>query len=86
MTQYTPPTTADLAKLKDQLGYTGEQMAALAGVAGGQQWRKYTGGAEPRTLGLHMSFFMAARLALSPQELAKVTAKMRGMGCEVEDL
>ena len=85
MTQYTPPTTADLAKLKDQLGYTGEQMAALAGVAGGQQWRKYTAAQNPHA-GPAYVVFMAARLALSPQELAKVTAKMREMGCEVEDL
>lgn len=84
MIKYTPPSTADLAKLKDQLGLTGEQMADLASVAGGQQWRKYTGGAEPRSLGVHICFLMAARLALSPEELAKVTAKMREMGADVE--
>lgn len=86
MIDYTPPSTNDLAKLKEQLGMTGEQMAELASVAGGQQWRKYTGGADPRSLSLHMCFFMAARLALSPEELAKVTAKMRDIGAEVDDL
>ena len=86
MIDYTPPSTNDLAKLKEQLGMTGEQMAELASVAGGQQWRKYTGGADPRSLGLHMCFFMAARLALSPNELAKVAAKMRDIGAEVGDL
>lgn len=61
-------------------------MAELAGVAGGQQWRRYTGGAEPRNLGIHICFFMAARLALSPEELAKVTAKMREMGADVGEI
>lgn len=86
MIDYTPPSTTDLAKLKDKLGLTGEQMADLASVAGGQQWRKYTGGAEPRNLGIHICFFMAARLALSPEELAKVTAKMREVGADVDEV
>lgn len=86
MTEYTPPSTSDLAKLKDRLGLTGEQMAELAGVAGGQQWRKYTGGADPRNLGIHICFFMAARLALSSEELAKVTAKMREIGADVGEI
>ena len=86
MLTYAPPTTADLAALKHTLGYTGEQMADLAAVAGGQQWRKYTGGVAPRTLGVHMAFFMAARLVLTGQELHKVTEKMRAIGCEVQDI
>ena len=86
MLKYHPPSTTDLADLKHALGFTGEQMAELAAVAGGQQWRKYTGGAEPRTLGIHMAFLIAARLALSPDELERVTAKMREMGCDVEGI
>lgn len=29
---YTPPTTQDLEALKEKIGYTGNQMAELAGV------------------------------------------------------
>lgn len=40
MTDYSPPTTNYLGKLKEQLGMTGEQQAERASVADGQQWRK----------------------------------------------
>ena len=84
MIDYTPPSTTDLQRLKDELGYTGEQMAELASVAGGQQWRKYTGGAEPRALSLHMLFFIAARLVLRPADLRAVGEKMRQIGADIE--
>jgi len=84
MISYQAPTPADLQRLKDELGYTGEQMADLASVAGGQQWRKYTGGAAPRDINLHMLFFIAARLSLSADELARVTEKMREIGASVD--
>ena len=84
MIKYTPPDTQDLAALKAELGYSGEQMAELASVAGGQQWRKYTGGADPRAVSMHILFFMAARLALSEAELAKVRDKMQAIGAQVE--
>lgn len=61
-------------------------MAALASVAGGQQWRKYTGGAEPRNLGFHMAFLIAARLALKAEELKRVIEQMRGVGYGIQDL
>lgn len=86
MIKYQPPTTQDLAALKAELQYTGEQMAALASVAGGQQWRKYTGGASPREVNLHILFFMAARLALSDEELGRVRDKMLSMGADVEPI
>ena len=67
--RYTPPKPDDLQRLKNDLGRTGEQMAELFGVAGGQQWRKYTGGAQPREMAPQMLFFGAARLALlSPRD------------------
>jgi hypothetical protein len=55
---YTPPTPGELEALKEQLGYTGNQMADLAGVASNSQWRKYTGGAEPRAMSPHILFFI----------------------------
>jgi len=84
MIDYTAPTTADLQRLKETLGYTGEQMAALASVAGGQQWRKYTGGAAPRSVSLHLLFFIAARLALPPEALRQIGDKMRDMGARID--
>jgi len=81
---YRPPTTDDLMHLKNALNFTSPQMADLAGLAQGAQWRKYTGGAEPRTLSQHMHFYMAALLTLSEDELTRVLATMREHGAEVE--
>lgn len=72
--------------MKDQLGLTGEQMAELFGVAGGQQWRKYTGGAEPRQMSIQMLFFAAARLTLTDTELARVRDRMLSAGAHVETI
>jgi hypothetical protein len=81
---YTAPTAEDFQRLKSELGRTGEQMAELFGVAGGQQWRKYTGGVAPREMSPQMLFFGAARLALSGDELERVLAKMREIGAQIE--
>ncbi|ECO8206534.1 helix-turn-helix transcriptional regulator, partial [Salmonella enterica] len=68
---YTPPTPEDLNQLKETLGYTGAQMANLAGVASNSQWRKYTGGESPRAMSPHILFFMAAQLILSEDDINK---------------
>ncbi|MFT0531889.1 XRE family transcriptional regulator [Castellaniella hirudinis] len=81
---YIAPSTQDLSDLKTDLGYTSVQMADLAGVSGGNQWRKYTGGATPRELGPHYLFFLAARLELSDDELSRVLDKMREIGGRFE--
>ena len=78
--EYTPPTPEDLEQLKSELGYTGTQMADLAGVASNSQWRKYTGGAEPRAMSPHILFFVAAQLALSDRDLTNVLDKMKEIG------
>lgn len=80
---YTPPTTEDLQRLKARLGLNGKQMAALAGVAGDQQWRKYTGGAEPRAMSAPMAFFMAAKLSLSPDEMQRVLDAAEALGAHI---
>lgn len=77
---YTPPSTDDLERLKSDLGFTGNQMADLAGVASNSQWRKYTGGAEPRVMSPHILFFMAAQLALDDSEIDRVLEKMKEIG------
>lgn len=60
--RYVPPTPENLRELKNRLGYTGEQMADLFGLAGNNQWRKYTGGQEPRPMSLPMLFLAGALL------------------------
>lgn len=81
---YAPPSPEDLQRLKNALGYTGDQMAELAGVSGNRQWRKYTGGEQPREMGPAMLFLLAARLVLSPAELERIAQQMRAIGAEVE--
>lgn len=78
--EYTPPTPEELEQLKSELGYTGTQMADLAGVASNSQWRKYTSGAKPRAISLHILFFMSAQLALSSEEVDRVIGKMKELG------
>ena len=84
--RYTPPTPEDLRRLKDELKLTGEQMAELFGLAGGQQWRKYTGGQDPRDMSLQMLFFAAARLELDEASIENVLARMRRIGAAVDPL
>lgn len=81
---YTPPTPADLRQLKDQLGKTSEQMSDLFALAGGQQWRKYTGGESPRVMGEERLFYAAAHLVLAPEEIERVYAKMREIGARLD--
>ncbi|EAA8386533.1 helix-turn-helix transcriptional regulator [Salmonella enterica] len=82
---YTPPTPEDLNQLKETLGYTGAQMADLAGVASNSQWRKYTGGESPRAMSPHILFFMAAQLTLSEDDINKIIDKMIEIGAELKD-
>ncbi|EAM0984063.1 helix-turn-helix transcriptional regulator [Salmonella enterica] len=82
---YTPPTPEDLNQLKEKLGYTGAQMADLAGVASNSQWRKYTGGESPRAMSPHILFFMAAQLTLSEDDINKIIDKMIEIGAELKD-
>jgi hypothetical protein len=81
---YAPPTPADLRRLKESLDATGDQMAELFGLAGNNQWRKYTGGEAPREMGLQMLFFGAARLELTDEEVERVLARMRAIGADVK--
>ncbi len=80
---YVPPTPEDLQALKNELGYTGKQMARLACV-GEQHWRKYTGGATPRSIEFANLFHLAAALELSEQDLARVHQRMRDIGAEFD--
>ena len=80
---YTPPSPADLRRLKDELRLTGEQMAELFGLGGDQQWRKYTGGAAPREMSMAKLFLATARLVLHEQDIERVLFRMGEIGAEV---
>ena len=80
---YTPPSPEELTALKDSLGFTGNEMAELAGVASNSQWRKYTGGESPRAMSPHILFFIAAQLTLSDDDLQRVVSKMREIGASI---
>lgn len=81
---YVPPSVGDLLRLKSDLGFTSPQMADLSGLAQGGQWRKYTGGEKPRSMGMQMHFYMAALLTLSDDELLRVINKMGEQGAAIE--
>lgn len=82
--RYKAPTTEDLARLKERLGYTGSQMAELFGVSDDKQFRKYTGGKEPRKVSAQMLFFAMARLVLKPKEIEVVINRMRQEGATID--
>jgi predicted transcriptional regulator len=81
--QYQPPAPADLLALKKDLEASSQEMANLAGLTQGSQWRKYTGTAEPRPMNKHMHFYMASLLTLSDADIERVTATMREHGAQV---
>lgn len=81
---YTPPTTEDLQALRDELGLTQSQMAEYVGVAGGQQWRKYTGGAHPRHMSFHMLFYVASRDVLDESTRDAIIKRMTELGATFE--
>jgi transcriptional regulator with XRE-family HTH domain len=81
---YVAPSTVDLNQLKNDLGMTGNQMADLVGVSSNSQWRKYTGGENPRPMSPQMLFYLAAQLSLTDDELLKVVKKMQEIGAEIE--
>lgn len=81
---YSPPTPDQLRKLKEMLGYTGEQMASLFGLAGNNQWRKYTGGEQPRDMSAQMLFFGLARLELDEKSIELVLNRMRQVGASID--
>lgn len=82
--EYRAPTPEDLARLKEELGYTRPQMADLAGLGKGSQWSKYASGSANREISMHMHFYMAALLTLTSEQLEQVVATMGSQGAHVE--
>jgi hypothetical protein len=58
--RYVAPPLHSLRDLKDRLDYSGQQMAEMFGLAGSQQWHKYSGKSAPREMGLPMLFLAFA--------------------------
>ncbi|MHC9003534.1 XRE family transcriptional regulator [Enterobacter adelaidei] len=85
ITNYIAPSASDLAKLKTELGFTGAQMAELAGVSSNSQWRKYTCGEIPRPISSHILFFTAAQLVLNESEMDKILKKMKDIGASFRE-
>jgi hypothetical protein len=83
---YIPPSPAALANLKADTGFTGNQLADLLGLADGRQWRKYTGGADPRTMSPAMLFALATRLEIDDATLDRIVARMRAIGASLDFL
>ncbi|WP_187489016.1 XRE family transcriptional regulator [Duffyella gerundensis] len=84
ITSFTPPSASSLEQLMKQLGCTNNQMAALSGIKDGNQWRKYTGTSPARTMSVPALFYLAAQLALSPDEFERVLEEMRKIGADVK--
>jgi hypothetical protein len=84
--QFSEPSTEDLADLKRRRNATGKEMAELFWLGGDHQWRKYTGGNEPRKMNPHMAFLGAARMALTPEEFDRVLKMMETFGAHVEQV
>jgi hypothetical protein len=57
---YVPPPPEGLHAQKERLKKTGDQMADMYGLAGNNQWRKYTSGHTPRPMSLPMLFLAGA--------------------------
>ncbi|MGF7191992.1 hypothetical protein JOE11_005065 [Robbsia andropogonis] len=81
--KYSPPTPENLRALKERLDFTGEQMAQMFGLAGNNQWRKYTGGADPRPMSLPM-LFLAMALPDRTATVDQVLDKCRAVGATID--
>lgn len=84
--QFSEPSTEDLAELKRRRNATGKEMAELFWLGGDHQWRKYTGGHDPRKMSPHMAFLGAARMTLTPEEFERVLKMMDTFGARVHQV
>lgn len=81
---YRAPSPAALADLKARVGLTGNELADLVGLSDGRQWRKYTGGIDPREMSAAMLFALAAQLELDDATLERVARRMREIGAQFD--
>lgn len=81
--EFTAPSTKDLNDLKNQRKATGKQMADIFWLGGDHQWRKYTGGQQPREMSPQMAFLGAAYMELTEEEFNRVLRRMETFGARV---
>lgn len=61
---YRPLPREELQRLKEELGFTNSQMAALFGVSTSGQFHKYTSDKDRREMGFHVLMYGMLGLAL----------------------
>lgn len=85
--RYTPPTPAGLIAQKNRRRATSEQMARVYGLAGDNQWRKYTSGNAPRKMSLPMLFLAMAleHRGATVEEVFEICRRETGAIIEIVD-
>ncbi|WP_429499950.1 XRE family transcriptional regulator [Paraburkholderia youngii] len=78
--EFDEPSTEDLTDLKRRRNATGKEMADIFWLGGDHQFRKYTGGKEPRKMSFHVAFVGAAQMALPPEMFNLVLQEMATFG------
>lgn len=74
---YTHPTPAQVREFLRRHHLTGSAAADLAGLAGGQQVRKYTGGEKPHRVSYAIWFTWHAKTVLTPDQIDNIETAMR---------
>lgn len=81
---FQPPTVQQLKQLKEDLGYTGAQMAQLLGLSSSRRWRDLVNESNPQGITPSSLFLGAARLTLGDKQIEQVLEKMRQIGAEID--
>lgn len=81
---FQPPTVQQLKQLKEDLGYTGSQMAQLLGLSSSRRWRDLVNESNPQGITPSSLFLGAARLTLTDQQIEQVLEKMRQIGATID--
>lgn len=79
---YKAPPPARLQELKNELGYSGRNMANLCDVAP-THWRRYTNTHEPVPMSYAKLFTAVAKLELDPAQVERIHTIMRGLGATI---
>lgn len=81
---YQPPTVQQLKQLKEELGFTGAQMAQLLGLSSSRRWRDLVNESNPQGITPASLFLGAARLTLNEADIQRVLEKMRQIGATID--
>lgn len=81
---FQPPTVQQLKQLKEELGFTGAQMAQLLGLSSSRRWRDLVNENNPQGITPSSLFLGAARLTLDAKQIEQVLEKMRQIGATID--